>query len=101
MNKIMMICMTGLILTTASSRAMAAHANSWADGDDSVVSANHDSNQAKSVGTPGQDEMNGAMSRSAHGKMGTTPGGGVASSNSGLGEGGGPAGAVGGHGYDK
>ncbi len=101
MKKIMMMCVSGMFLTAATNPAMAAHANPWAGDDDSVPAANHDSNQAKSVGTPGQDEMNGAMSRSAHGKMGTTPSGGVASSNSGLGEGGGPAGAVGGHGYDK
>lgn len=95
------VFVTGILLTAACGQAIAAHANSWADGEDAVLSANHDENQEQSIGTPGADEMNGAMTRGAHGKNGTTPNGGIASTNSGLGTGGGASGALGGAGRDR
>jgi hypothetical protein len=51
--------------------ALADHANPWATPEDTVLSQFHDDNQARSVGTPGEDEMRGAMVRSARGKLDT------------------------------
>ncbi|MFC3614020.1 hypothetical protein ACFORG_09645 [Lutimaribacter marinistellae] len=79
-------------LVAATEPVMSAHGNSWAGEGDAPVAANHDANQSRSANTPGTDEMNGFGARSAHGKNGTTPTGGTASDNSGLGEGGGPSG---------
>ncbi len=88
-----------VIFSAAAIAAMAqtvsaAHGNSWAGGDDAPLGPNHDANQSRSIDTPGEDEMNGDGARSAHGKSGTTPNGGTASDNSGLGEGGGPGGSA-------
>ncbi len=41
--------------------SLAAHNNPWASEGDVLLSRNHDDNQLKSVGTPGQDEMRGEM----------------------------------------
>lgn len=56
-----LICVAGPIL--------AAHANPWATETDSVNSQYHDSNQARSADTPGEDEMRGVMVRAARGKL--------------------------------
>jgi len=58
--------------------AQASHANPWATADDTLLSKYHDENQARSVDTPGEDEMRGGMERAANGKTS-----GVASDNSG------------------
>ena len=73
-----------ILLCGLSAPVFAAHANPWANPDDNVMAKMHDTNQARSVGTPGQDEMNGQMTRSAFGKLGGTPNGGTASSNAGM-----------------
>ena len=80
------------LFAVAALPAFADHANSWADDDDEVLSQFHDANQARSVGTQGEDEMNGVMERNSFGKGGGGEGGGH-----GGGEGGG-AGGGGGHG---
>ena len=89
------LLLSTMVLATSVQMSLAAHANSWAGGDDAVLGVNHDSNQARSADTPGQDEMNGLGARNSHGKNGTTPNGGTASENSGLGEGGGRSGSLG------
>lgn len=58
----------GLIIVLAS-QGWASHANPWASDDDDVQAQYHDANQAKSVDTPGEDEMLGVMTRSANGKL--------------------------------
>ncbi|MBE1296645.1 hypothetical protein [Phycobacter azelaicus] len=99
--------LTLAVWAAGAPQAFAAHANPWADEDDEVQEQFHDVNQAKSADTPGQDQMNGAMTRSAHGKLGTAAdssglaggtnsGGGV---GSGGGHGGGGAGNAGGGGH--
>jgi hypothetical protein len=52
--------------------AQADHNNPWAGENDVTLSKNHDANQARSIGTPGEDEMRGVMTRSAKGKLGGT-----------------------------
>lgn len=56
----------------SAATAQAAHNNPWAGEEDVVLSIYHDANQAKSIGTPGEDEMRGVMSRNANGKLGGT-----------------------------
>jgi len=58
------------LMAALSGPALADHANPWATEDDVVQSKNHDANQAGSIDTPGEDEMRGKMTRSAHGKLG-------------------------------
>ncbi|MEY8840743.1 hypothetical protein AB9K41_17105 [Cribrihabitans sp. XS_ASV171] len=91
----MKILVSAVALLATAQIAMSAHANSWAGEDTSPLGANHDSNQSRSIDTPGEDEMNGLGAHASHGKNGTTPNGGTASGNSGLGEGGGPSGSSG------
>lgn len=83
-------------------QAFSAHANPWAEEDDEVQEQFHDVNQARSEGTPGQDEMNGAMTRSAHGKLGTASNAsglaGGSNSGDGAGNGGGHGGGGAGNG---
>ncbi|ANT62291.1 hypothetical protein AYJ57_17870 [Salipiger sp. CCB-MM3] len=62
------------LVGTAVSPLYAGHANPWADGDDTLNMQYHDANQAKSLDTPGQDEMRGNMVQSAHGKLDETVG---------------------------
>lgn len=57
------------LLAMLSGPALAGHANPWATEDDVVHSKNHDANQIRSVDTPGEDEMRGTLTRSAHGKL--------------------------------
>ena len=61
------------VLGCLTSPALAAHANPWASESATVLSKNHDANQARSVNTPGEDEMRGAMARNARGKLGDPP----------------------------
>lgn len=90
------------VWAVASTPVIAAHANPWADEDDEVQEQYHDVNQAKSEGTPGQDEMNGVMTRSAHGKLGTAADAsgraGGANGGDGAGNGAGHGGGGAGHG---
>lgn len=74
-------------LALMSGAAQADHANPWATAEDTVLAKNHDANQARSIGTPGEDEMRGVMARNARGKL-ENPQGGGAAGNSGLGGGG-------------
>lgn len=57
------------VMITLASPGWASHANPWATEDDEVLAQFHDVNQEKSVGTPGEDEMLGVMTRSANGKL--------------------------------
>jgi hypothetical protein len=50
--------------------ALADHGNPWATEDDVVLSCYHEENQARSIDTPGEDEMRGRTVRSASGKLG-------------------------------
>ncbi|MDR9394233.1 MAG: hypothetical protein RI571_07890 [Roseovarius sp.] len=80
----------GIALTCTENAAFAAHGNPWADEDDTVNARYHDTNLEKSVDTPGEDEMNGALSRNAHGKSDSSQGqSGAAGGNGGGGNGGG------------
>lgn len=70
--------LTGLVLAVALvSPAVAGHNNPWATSTDVILSKNHDDNQVQSVDTPGEDEMNGTMVQSAHGKTGGAASGGA------------------------
>lgn len=83
-----------LILGVFGGAAQAGHANPWAGVDDVVQEQYHDTNQSRSIGTPGQDEMKGLVTQDAFGKTeGAAGNAGVA----GAGQGGGH-GAGGGHG---
>lgn len=68
-TKLAMALAAAMITTGA---AQASHNNPWAGEDDVVLEQFHDANQEKSVGTSGQDEMRGVMTRNAHGKLGGT-----------------------------
>ncbi|SNR55869.1 hypothetical protein [Puniceibacterium sediminis] len=57
------------ILTFLAAPVLADHANPWAGEGDTVLSKNHEANQQKSVGTPGEGEMRGAMVQKARGKL--------------------------------
>jgi hypothetical protein len=63
------------ILGSLAAPAVADHANPWASDTDTVLSKNHDTNQARSADTPGEDEMRGAMKQTAHGKLDGVAGG--------------------------
>ncbi|SMX36961.1 hypothetical protein [Maliponia aquimaris] len=81
-----LLALTTATLLASAGAALADHGNPWATAEDTVLSRNHDANQAKSQGTRGEDEMRGVMTRSAHGKLGSTPsgqGGGKPSGNGG------------------
>lgn len=57
---------SGLLLAAlGTTPTLADHGNPWAGPDDEVQSQFHDDNQEKSVGTPGEDEMNGQINRNA------------------------------------
>ncbi len=89
---------TVAILALFSGAAFASHANPWATEDDTVLAKNHDDNQVRSVDTPGEDEMNGVMTRSARGKLDADLGGGAAQAANGAGGSGAGAGAGAGNG---
>lgn len=55
--------------------AWAGHANPWASEGDILQMQYHEENLAKSVGTPGEDEMRGIMVQKAHGKLDGKAGG--------------------------
>ncbi|WP_137699839.1 hypothetical protein [Marimonas lutisalis] len=74
---------------------MAAHANPWATDDDTVLSKEHDDNQARSIGTPGEDEMLGNMVQNVSPLAGS---GAAGRGGEGDGSGGGSTGAGGGAG---
>ncbi|SSC64884.1 hypothetical protein [Ciceribacter selenitireducens] len=80
----------------AMTPAMASHNNPWATAEDTVLEKYHDENQAKSEGTPGEDEMYGGKTGVAFGKTGVsatkgkgtaTTGGASSSKNTGAGRG--------------
>jgi len=53
-------------------QAVAGHANPWATPEDEVLMQYHDENLVQSEGTPGHDEMLGAMNQDARGKLDTS-----------------------------
>lgn len=83
-------------MTVIATPVFAGHANPWMKDGDTVLETNHDSNQARSADTPGQDEMRGKMQQTAFGKLS-----GKASSNSGLSENGSRGGQKNGQGGRK
>ncbi|MGP6088761.1 hypothetical protein [Antarctobacter jejuensis] len=88
-------------LALGSGAALADHGNPWATAEDTVLSKNHDANQLKSAGTPGEAEMRGVLTRNAFGKTGGSASdgkagsGGGAAGGSGGGKGGGGKGGSG------
>jgi len=83
--------------------ALAGHANPWATADDVILERHHDTNQARSADTPGQDEMRGAMVQRARGKLegaGSDRSGGSAGRDTGKSQGNG-GGKGGGHGRNR
>ncbi|MHA6264938.1 hypothetical protein ACXYMO_17200 [Arenibacterium sp. CAU 1754] len=70
LNRFLVPVLAAAVLSANAGAGYAAHANPWADDGDVVQEQFHDVNQGKSVGTPGEDEMRGVMSRNAHGKLG-------------------------------
>ncbi|SFL06731.1 hypothetical protein [Celeribacter marinus] len=55
------------VLGLLAAPVFADHGNPWATEDDVVLSQYHDINQAKSIGTPGENEMRGLASDNARG----------------------------------
>ena len=91
------------MIATLATPLYAAHNNPWATDVDVVLGKKHDANQAKSIGTPGQDEMRGEMRQDTDPSVGHGPqghgGGGQASGGKGGGtDQGGGAGQGGGKG---
>mgnify|MGYP006876583856 CR=1 FL=1 len=66
MQKLMV--MTAVVMVLGGP-ALAGHANPWATEEDTILSKNHEENLAKSVDTPGEDEMLGVMVQNARGKL--------------------------------
>ncbi|EAU45619.1 hypothetical protein [Salipiger bermudensis] len=94
MKQFATLALAVIALTGSASTLAAGHANPWTDDLSEVREKNHDSNQAKSTDTPGEDEMRGVMSRNAHGKTsGTAAGAGSGSDGSGSREASGGRGA--------
>ncbi|WP_394179322.1 hypothetical protein [Yoonia maritima] len=60
------------VLAILATPVLADHGNPWATEGDTVLSQYHDANQAKSIDTPGEAEMRGALVRNARGKLGET-----------------------------
>ena len=54
----------------AAVSALAAHNNPWAGSDDTVLAKEHDANQEKSLDTPGEDQMRGALNQNVSPKAG-------------------------------
>lgn len=78
----------GFIVSVAmTGQVFAAHNNPWATDLTTVLGKNHDTNQAQSEGTPGQDEMRGNMNQNVSPNAGG--GYGVAASAGGGGQHGG------------
>lgn len=70
MKHITPLALAVIALSGSISALEAGHANPWTDDLSEVLEKNHDSNQARSADTPGEDEMRGVMTRNAHGKTG-------------------------------
>ena len=87
-----------LMALTVALPASAAHNNPWATPEDDVLAKNHDANQKQSVGTPGQDEMQGTMDRNMTSDPGNRGMGGARLGGSAGGPGGGGGMGGGGHG---
>ena len=96
MKRITPLALAVIALTGSASVLAAGHANPWADDLSEVLQKNHDTNQAKSADTPGEDEMRGVMSRNAYGKTS----GNAAETASGN-DGSGPRDGSGSHGFGK
>lgn len=105
------------LASVVTSPAVAAHNNPWATTQDTILGKKHDENQEKSVGKPGQDQMQGTMAQngsanvgggfggvgpsdgSGHGGAGNGGGGGAGNGGGGgAGNGGGGGGGAGGGG---
>ena len=76
--------------------AMASHNNPWAEEGDVLLAKNHEQNQAKSIGTPGEDEMKGEMHQNVSDNAGGGFGGEGPADGTGH-QGGGKGGGQGGH----
>jgi hypothetical protein len=92
----------GVMVSVAmAGAAVAAHNNPWTDDLNTVLSKAHDTNQAKSEGKPGQDEMRGNMNQNVSANAGAghgTAGSADVGGQHGGGQGQGGAGGQGGHG---
>jgi hypothetical protein len=58
------------VATLVSTPALAAHNNPWAKTTDTLLAKSHDDNQEKSLGKPGQDQMQGDMAQKGAGNLG-------------------------------
>jgi len=82
MQKLMV--MTAVVMVLGGP-ALAGHANPWATEEDTILSKNHEENLAKSVDTPGEDEMLGVMVQNARGKLAPDVGSAASGGNGGRG----------------
>ena len=88
----------GIVLAIgAASPLMAGHANPWATEGDIIKEKFHDTNQTRSEGTPGQDEMRGNMFQNVSSRAGGGLGGAAPQDGTGH-RGGADAGGDAGHG---
>ncbi|MGR3321624.1 MAG: hypothetical protein ACU0DK_06815 [Pseudooceanicola sp.] len=71
MKKTLILLALGVPL---ASPVIAGHANPWATEEDDLLMQYHEENLAKSIDTPGEDEMLGRMVQNATGKLGDRPG---------------------------
>jgi uncharacterized membrane protein YgcG len=96
------ILIVAAVIAVATGTVVSAdHNNPWATAGDIVLSKNHDSNQLKSLDTPGEDEMRGNMNQNGASKTGGNRGSGGSgskgdSSKGGSSKGGGKSGGKGG-----
>jgi hypothetical protein len=75
----------GLVLASlAVAPGFAAHNNSWADADDTILGQNHDDYQERSIDTPGEDEMKGQMTQNVSKNAGGGLGGAAPADGSGY-----------------
>ncbi|CUH77624.1 hypothetical protein [Tropicibacter naphthalenivorans] len=63
------------MMTLTAGAALAGHANPWTTDTSILLEQYHDTNQARSIGTPGEDEMRGVMTQNAFGKLSDDAGG--------------------------
>ncbi|MBS0122736.1 hypothetical protein [Thetidibacter halocola] len=97
MKSILTLAASAALVLGATGLAMADHGNPWAQEGDTVLSQNHETNQAFSADRPGEDEMRGALTRNAFGKTGGSSGKGADKGGKGKGPGEGKGGKGRGH----
>lgn len=95
------IALSVALVSLSVSPVLAAHNNPWAGADDTVLAKNHDGNQEKSIGTPGEDEMRGQMNQNVNSNAGGSSVGGTSSGGSSNQAGGGNGGMGHGHARDR